>query len=353
MSVKYNLYGTAIGSLPQSDSAKAVEVILNNIPNAPIWPQLPALGMNEQMEVQYSEHMPGATIDREKERLYIATNSNEAMMEMGTDWFMAIEANDTEYFKISEEFSKGFYAMKDVLSKKSEKLPFVKVQVTGPCSFSLTIVDENKRAVYYNEMFRDVVVKTIAMKAKWQIQQYKNFADNVICFIDEPILSAFGSSTYVSVQREDVVNMLKEVIAAVHEEGAIAGIHCCGNTEWSILVDAGVDIINFDAFDFGETIFLYNDHIKTHLERGGCLAWGIVPTNSEKLAGVESDDLIVKWDALVEELSAKTGISKEKIYAQSLITPSCGTGSLPVADAEKAFRLDGEVSEKLRARAGF
>lgn len=353
MSVKYNLYGTAIGSLPQADPAKAVEVVLNSIPNAPIWPQLPALGMNEQMEIQYSEHMPGAVIDREKERLYIATNSDEAMMEMGTDWFMAIEANDTEYFKISEEFSKGFYAMKDTLAKKGGKLPFVKVQVTGPCSFSLTIVDENKRAVYYNEMFRDVVVKTIAMKAKWQIQQYKDFADNVICFIDEPILSAFGSSTYVSVQREDVVNMLKEVIAAVHEEGAIAGIHCCGNTEWSILVDAGVDIINFDAFDFGETIFLYIDHMKKHLERGGALAWGIVPTNSEKLAGVEADDLIVKWDALVEELSSKTGISKEQIYAQSLITPSCGTGSLPVADAEKAFRLDGEVSDKLRARAGL
>lgn len=353
MSVKYNLYGTAIGSLPHADAKAAVDVILKNIPNAPIWPQLSALGMNEQMEIQYSEHMPGATIDREKERMFIATESDEAMMEMGTDWFTAIESNDTEYFKITENFSRGFYAMKEALSADTEKRPFVKVQVTGPCSFALTIVDEGKRAVYYNDMFRDIIVKTIAMKAKWQIQQYRGFADNIICFIDEPILSAFGSSTYVSVQRDDVINMLKEVIAAVHDEGGIAGIHCCGNTEWSILVDAGVDIINFDAFDFGETIFLYMDHIKKHLERGGALAWGIVPTNTDKLVGVEADDLIVKWDALVEELSSKTGISKEQIYLQSLITPSCGTGSLPIADAEKVFRLDGEVSEKLRQRAGL
>jgi hypothetical protein len=107
-------------------------------------------------------------------------------------------------------------------------------------------VDENKRAMYYNEEFRDIIVKSIAMKSRWQIQQFKPFADNIICFLDEPILSAFGSSTYVSVKREDVVSILAEVIEAVRAEGAIPGIHCCGNTEWSILIDAGVDIVNFD-----------------------------------------------------------------------------------------------------------
>ena len=51
-----------------------------------------------------------------------------------------------------------------------------------------------------------------------------------------------------------MVAKLGEVIEAVHGEGALAGVHCCGNTEWSILMDAGVDIMNFDAFDYGETI---------------------------------------------------------------------------------------------------
>ena len=80
-------------------------------------------------------------------------------------------------------------------------------------------------------------------------EKFKAYADNIICFIDEPILSAFGSSTYVSVSRDEVVAALEETIAAVHADGALAGIHCCGNTEWSILIDAGVDIVNFDAFE--------------------------------------------------------------------------------------------------------
>ena len=75
------------------------------------------------------------------------------------------------------------------------------MQTTGPCSFSLTIVDENKRAIYYNEEFRDMIIKALAMKCRWQIQKFQPYADKIICFIDEPILSAFGSSTYVSVKR--------------------------------------------------------------------------------------------------------------------------------------------------------
>ena len=54
----------------------AVRVVLDSIPDAPIWPQLPANGMNEQMEIQYSEGMPRVVIDREKERMYIDTTGD-------------------------------------------------------------------------------------------------------------------------------------------------------------------------------------------------------------------------------------------------------------------------------------
>jgi len=73
MNPKPKFLATAIGSLPHNDPAKAVDVVLANIPEAPIWPQMPRLGLNEQMEVQYSEGMPCATMDREKGRMYFDT----------------------------------------------------------------------------------------------------------------------------------------------------------------------------------------------------------------------------------------------------------------------------------------
>jgi methionine synthase II (cobalamin-independent) len=196
-------------------------------------------------------------------------------------------------------------------------------------------------------MMRDVVVKGTEMKARWMLRKFKGLGVPELCFIDEPILSAFGSSTYVSVQRSDVVHHLSEVIAAVHKEGGLAGIHCCGNTEWTILVDAGTDVISFDAFDYGETIAYYPGPIQGYLERGGVLAWGIVPT-SAKIAAETPESLINRLHSAVDNLAAK-GVPKSLIWEKCLVTPSCGTGSLPVDLAEKVFSHLGEVSRRLRA----
>jgi methionine synthase II (cobalamin-independent) len=251
---------------------------------------------------------------------------------------------------ISEDFSHGIYALEKALKAKGAKIPWAKVQVTGPCSFALTLVDENKRAMWYNDEFRDVIIKAIAMKCRWQIQKFKQYADNIICFIDEPILSAFGSSTYVSVSRDEVVEALKEVIAAVHADGGIAGIHCCGNTEWSILIDAGVDIVNFDAFEFGETIAMYPDKVKTHLDRGGMLAWGVVPT-SVAIREQNVEKLEAQLEKVMDHLAA-TGIDKKVIMAQAIITPSCGTGSMAQDDAEKVFEMVSQLSKRMKAKYG-
>jgi hypothetical protein len=357
MELKTKFIGTAIGSMPFTDPDYAVKVSLERLPDAPIWPQLPKLGIREQMEVQYSEGIPCAVIDEAKKRMYIDTSQDysELFADFYETYMAAMDpesgSGDCSALAISPDFSKGIPAFEKALKAKGGKLPFVKVQTTGPCSFALTIVDENKRAIYYNEEFRDVIVKALAMKCRWQVAKFKSYAQNVICFIDEPILSAFGSSTYVSVKREDVVALLQEMIAAVHAEGGIAGIHCCGNTEWSILVDSGVDIVNFDAFEYGETISMYASHMKKHLARGGLLAWGVVPTSvAIREASVAS--LEAQLEKVMDKLAAQ-GIDKKAITEQAIITPSCGTGSMEAADAEKVFLMVAELSKRMKAKYGY
>jgi hypothetical protein len=350
MSFEPRCLATAIGSLPHAQAGDAARVVLANIPDAPIWPQLPANGINEQMEVQYNEGIPRVVIDREKQRMFVDT-TGDTSMELAA-FYEKFVADDVDAFAISAEFSEGIPAMEAALQAAGGTRPYVKVQTTGPISFGLTIVDENKRAIYYNAEFNDVIVKALAMKCRWQIRKFRPYAsEGVICFIDEPILSAFGSSTYVSVTRDDVVAKVNELVEAIHAEGALAGVHCCGNTEWSILIDAGVDIVNFDAFSYGDTIALYPEAVKAHLERGGALAWGVVPT-SGKINTQSVESLMAKLDEGVDNLAARAGISRDLIMRQALITPSCGTGSLPVADAERVFDLLGKTSQALRRRLG-
>jgi hypothetical protein len=319
-------------------------LILRTIPEIPVWPQLSQIDYREQMEIQYSEGLPCAVLDETKQRMYFETSGDPTGgLEKFYESFLA---EDLDYFKISPQFGRGIHEMAKKLStEKPGTIKYFKSQVTGPVTFGLAIVDENKRAIYYNEIFRDVIVKGMTMKARWLLNKFSSLGYRQICFIDEPILSAFGSSTYVSVQRQDVVGHLNEVIEAVHAAEALAGSHCCGNTEWPILIEAGVDIISFDAYEFGETIGYYPEAIQQFLEKGGAIAWGIVPT-SEKINGEDPESLAQKLKELIDNLASK-GIDRNLLWEQCLLTPSCGTGTLSVELSDRVLTVLSELSNKL------
>ena len=158
----------------------------------------------------------------------------------------------------------------------------MKVQVTGPLSFALTVTDEHKKPIFYHSIFRDVAVKSTGLKALWLLEQFKPLAENVIVFFDEPSLSAYGSSAFLGVSESDVIESLDEVISMALKGGGFPGVHCCGNTDWGLLAQTSTRIINFDAVDYMETVAIYADKIAEFLERGGWLAWGAVP-NTEKV----------------------------------------------------------------------
>jgi len=337
---------TGIGSLPNEDPSAACELILECTPEIPFWPQLPNTDFREMMEIQYSEGLPCVSFDEEKQRMYFDT-SGDMTGELEKFYENYMKEN-LDYFKISPEFSRGIYEMEKKLTDEyRSSLKYFKSQVTGPITIGLGRVDENKRAIYYNELFRDIIVKGTMMKVRWLLQKFRFEGCQQICFIDEPILSAFGSSTYVSVQRADIVKYLTEVFETVHKEDALSGAHCCGNTEWPILIDAGVDIISFDAYEFGETIGYYPEQINSFLEKGGILAWGIVPT-SEKVIEESPDSLAKKLEETVKNLARK-GIDQDLIWEKCLLTPSCGTGSRPADISDKAFHHLSNLSKLLRS----
>ncbi len=140
---------------------------------------------------------------------------------------------------------------------------------------------------------------------------------------------------------------LQEVKSLV--EGMV-GIHCCGRTDWTLFVESGVDVISFDAYDYAESLALYPDEVNGFLNEGGILAWGIVPSSLPSEQQVLDEDvngLTRRLEDKIELLVGK-GIDKELILRSALITPNCGTASMPVDQAEKAIELTKLVSQKMR-----
>ncbi len=93
-------------------------------------------------------------------------------------------------------------------------------------------------------------------------------------------------------------------------------------------------------------MLIYKNAVRSFLERGGILAWGIVPTtDSIKEATLNGlmDKMVYAVDYLVN-----AGIDLKLITENSLITPSCGTGTMPLEDAEKAMTLTYELTRKIK-----
>lgn len=342
----------AIGSMPHQDSRLALDRILEACPEAPCWPQLPSLGFRENMVTQFSEGIPCIRVDWERNKIFFARPEacTEELTRFYEDCLQADQTGDLTPFALSESYAIGLHAFLERLSgPPGASLAFVKGQITGPLTFGLSILDEEGLPALFDETLVDVVRKGILMKALWQLECLAPWGAERILFVDEPILAAFGSSAYINLTREQAVAVLKENFSAVKSKGALVGSHCCGNTDWSLMVDAGVDIINFDAYVYMDSIGLYAESLAEFLNRGGYLAWGIVPSQRLELRP-SPEDLLEMLRQGIDGLSER-GVSREKLIANLLITTSCGLGTSTEEEAETALRelqmLQGLVREKL------
>ncbi len=344
MTLNFNCIATGIGSLPIVDPDKAVALSLSYLPKAPFWPQLPQRDFREHMDAQYSEPLPGLRLDAEKKRFFFDT-SKDIAPELER-FFERYIGKDYDFFRISEEYAAGFYAFQRALKREFPSgALFVKGHITGPLTAGMSFKDETGRDIIHNDVLFDAVVKGLAMKAAWQIQELRRFGKPVIIFIDEPAMESLGSA-FSAVAPEVVAEKLNEIIAVIHELDSIAGIHCCGNADWPMLFHTDVDIVNFDAFGYMERILLYPDDIKGFYDRGGALAWGIVPTVA--FTGNETPELLLaKLNTGLKRLESY-GIKREVIYKQCVITPSCGMGSLTPDKAEAILKLLRVVSDRMQ-----
>jgi hypothetical protein len=230
----------------------------------------------------------------------------------------------------------------------------LKGQVTGPFTLGTNLLDQDRRCAYYDDQLRDVVVKTVTMRAAWQMAHLSPFNLPVTVFLDEPALLGFGSQTFITISRDDVLRDINEVVEAVHSRGGLTGVHCEANTDWSLLMESDLDILDFDAYDHMQAITLYPAELRAFLDRGGILGWGIVPTLDRDAAATETlPSLLARFDAGIARLVEK-GFDRELLLRRALITPSCGAGGvLDEPLAERVLGLLREMSTTLQERHGF
>jgi hypothetical protein len=340
-----------IGSQPLREHEEAARLVWEYTPDIPNWVQLPVY-KHEGMVEQFMEGFPGLV--RADDRTYVditATDFDDQVLAFFEDYLQVADQEegwDQTRFALKPEHAPGFFSLLNALDAGNDKLTAVKGQVTGPITFCTALHDQDKRAIFYHDNLREAAVKLLALKAAWQAKILNRAGAPVIIFIDEPALAGYGSSEFISISREDIAACLQEVIDAIHGQGALAGVHVCANTDWSLLLESTVDIVNFDAHGYFDKLILYAEQLKRFLASGRFMAWGLVPTlRAEQIEEATVEILWQGWNEKIRQLADK-GMDAATLKAQSFITPACGTGSLTPDLSRRVLEMTRGLSARIR-----
>ncbi len=355
-----------IGSVPLTDHEQALEWIFSTTPEIPLWPQLPHNPL-ERMMPQFAEGIPCIIeeniCDPEGRILFDVTHAgfDEEMLAFYEEYLAVMEDPSLlvgSRFQVSRERAAGLYLFLEALPKHVDQLKGVKGQVSGPFTMLTGIKDRAGRAGYFDETIRDMVIKGISMKAAWQTRLLAgkmeelvgDKAGPVLMFIDEPALAGLGSSAFIGVTDEEIRTMIDEVAEAVHLAGGLVGIHVCANTNWSVLLGSSIDIISFDAYGFFDKMAALKTEVGQFFGRGAVLAWGGVPTSREEEINGQSTESLSELFTRQMQSFVTPDMDMQSLLRQTLITPSCGTGSLAPQTAEKVLSLTRSTADSLRAQ---
>jgi hypothetical protein len=331
-----------LGSLPGADPQAAWQAVLRYYPEIPGWPQLPKRHEREGMYAQFADGFPGVRFGPhvQVERSPDTASALERL-------YLAYLEDDLEYGRLDDVAASALALLLQERITLSPSLVALKGQVTGPISWGLTVVDQNQRPILYDEVLAEAVGKHLRLKASWQERELARFAPRTIMMLDEPYMASFGSA-FVSLSRVQIVSLIEEVFAGLK---GLKGIHCCGNTDWSILLSTSLDILSIDAYEYGASLTPYADDVTRFLDRGGIIAWGIAPTG----ASVESETVASLVEHLHDTMNllVEKGVSLDKLLQAGLVTPSCGLGSHAPDLALRAMELTYAVSLEMRRRYGL
>ena len=334
---------TGVGSLPHNDVGDALKLVWQSVPSAPYWPQLPKSGAESSFIAQYLRALVKTGVIGSYEKPKFQEELPDWTERQTAFYELYLKANEgdcvaLEEFGFSLDGGEGLEAFcRDIEQVGTRQAVLLKGQLSGPLTLGLQITDNKRRSSYYEEAQRDMLVKSLAMHARWQTKRLSAFGLPVLMSIDEPGLYAFGASTHITLDREQIIVDLNSIAEGIIIEGGIPGVHVCAGMDWTLIFDSKIQVVNFDAYEFMTSMLVLAEPLNRFLERGGVLSWGIIPTNNAVMTE-NAASLRQRLENNIADL-VKRGVSETLLRRQSMLTPSCGLGTLTLEVSQHIANL--------------
>jgi hypothetical protein len=311
---------TAIGSLPHTQGELGLQLALQL--DVPFLPEFPQANPGEFMMASALEGLPGLSFDAQGmctvDRRAFAADAGA----FGARLDAALASGNVSSFEPSP--SARWAWLPFLWEVRNRKLALAKAQLAGPAtvrwgtqlSTGGAVVDD---AAVDKQVFRLLLARCLRAAGA-----------TPLFYLDEPGLYALDTTDGRHLL---MLQELRLLVVALQREGALVGLHCCGNTRWEALLTLGLDLLSFDVRLSLDALLDMPGPLEAFLAGGGALSLGIVPTNLG-----EEADVAELASAAETALASLLGQARGKAVLQrSVLTPACGLALRSVVDAERTM----------------
>jgi hypothetical protein len=313
---------TGVGSLPHTDAAAAADDVLAWLPELPSIPSLPRRSPAERMLAQASVGIPGVRADAD----------GDVSVDLGR---FNPEADFTP-----DLAHDAFGGLRAFLAAATGRKGPVKWQCTGPVTLGLALERRGVRAAEAFSVASRAVRAHLTTVGAAVASALPGAVQVVV--IDDPALTALVRPDF-PLPADDAIDLLSTALAAAGD--GVAGVHCCGRTDWPTVLAAGPALLSLPV-DVG--IAEAAGFLADHLDRGGWVAWGAVPT--DRPVGGEPDRHWRVLAALWCDLAAG-GCDVVRLRCQSLVTPACGLAFHDLDQAQHIVDMAVKLARRVEGQA--
>lgn len=343
---KIQLKTLPVGNLPYEDEMSATKMMVKLFETSPYLAMLPNASENENIKYRTFSNMPGVLVKNKK--FYLSSdmeNFRQLSVKLDTV-FNQPNTKEIESYKFDSYFFSKYLQILNRIQPEETV-----INILGPFSASQILINKSDEQILSDKMFRKFIIQSIAVKAIWAIQQIKNVSPKTtpIIILEEPLLHKIGDvkRTNEDITRGIIVNLFAKVIEKIKEFGAVVGIQSFEKCDWQIPIEAGVDIISFDAYNNPNNLSIIAEKINDFLANGGRINWGIVPVPNEAMVKSLTIDEVYNRFIKTIDMLVIAGISEKLAYNRAIVSINGDIDKLPLIFAEKALMISTQLAKRI------
>lgn len=335
-----------LGTLPYENIESTTKLAAKFFDKLPFLPELPLVSEEDNIISRTLENIPGIRMKEKRVKLKVASNHYKQGMVKLDKAFNNPVIENLQPFAINSPFMEKFFQL-----IKKFKSPNAIVNLLGP--FTITQILENaaEEQMLIDKTYRKLFIQAVCVKALWIIEKIKEANPDTVPLIilEEP---RFGQLGDIKRDNEDVTielvtSLFAKVIDKLHDAGALVGIQCLDKCDWKIPINAGVDLISFDAYNNPNNLSIIPEQIVEFVSRGGKINWGIIPVTNEAIIKSLNIDIVTNRLISTMENLIVAGVPTKFVYNSAYVSVQGDLEKQPLIFAEKAIILASQLAKKI------